>query len=71
MTPSERLSALAEGRDPLLVMRLKSGFAVMSHTQFLRGYCLPLAARVCLYQLLNVIGMCRLRRCDTWVGKPL
>lgn len=43
MTPSERLSALAEGRDPLLVMRLKSGFAVMSHTQFLRGYCLLLA----------------------------
>lgn len=42
MTPSERLSALADGKDPLLIMRLKSGFAVMSHTQFLRGYCLLL-----------------------------
>ena len=43
MTPSERLTLLAEGNDPLLVMRLKSGFAVMSHTQFLKGYCLLLA----------------------------
>lgn len=43
MTPSERLAQLADGRDPLLIMRLKSGFAVMSHTQFLKGYCLLLA----------------------------
>ncbi len=43
MTPSERLAQLADGKDQLLVMRLRSGFAVMSHTQFLKGYCLLLA----------------------------
>ena len=44
MTPAERLAALAEGKDATLVMKLKSGFAVMSQTQFLRGYCLLLAS---------------------------
>ena len=43
MTAAERLSSLAEGSDPSLVLKLKSGFAVMSPTQFLQGYCLLLA----------------------------
>ena len=42
MVAAERLTALAEGKDPMLVMRMKSGFAVMSNHQFLRGYCLLL-----------------------------
>lgn len=42
MVAAERLSALADGQDPMLVMRMKSGFAVMSNHQFLRGYCLLL-----------------------------
>lgn len=42
MVAAERLTALVEGRDPMLIMRMKSGFAVMSHHQFLRGYCLLL-----------------------------
>lgn len=43
MTISERLAKLADGEDPKMIMRLKSGFAVMSDSQFLPGYCLLLA----------------------------
>ncbi len=43
MTGTERLSELADGRNPLLVARLKSGFAVMADSQYLPGYCLLLA----------------------------
>jgi diadenosine tetraphosphate (Ap4A) HIT family hydrolase len=42
MIAAERLTALAEGQDPMLIMRMKSGFAVMSNHQFLRGYALLL-----------------------------
>jgi diadenosine tetraphosphate (Ap4A) HIT family hydrolase len=42
MVAAERLTALAEGKDPMLIMRMRSGFAVMSNHQFLRGYCLLL-----------------------------
>src|SRR5580698_10255170 len=42
MVAAERLTALAEGKDPMLIMRMKSGFADMSNHQFLRGYCLLL-----------------------------
>ena len=42
-TPTERLEALARGENPMMVMRMRSGFAVMSDTQFLPGYCLLLA----------------------------
>jgi diadenosine tetraphosphate (Ap4A) HIT family hydrolase len=43
VTPSERLEALAEGRNPQLILRLPSGFAVMADNQYLPGYCLLLA----------------------------
>ncbi|HLK16285.1 MAG TPA: HIT domain-containing protein [Fimbriimonadaceae bacterium] len=43
MVAAERLTALVEGKDPMLVMRMRSGFAVMSNHQFLKGYCLLLA----------------------------
>jgi diadenosine tetraphosphate (Ap4A) HIT family hydrolase len=42
MVAAERLTALAEGNDPMLVMKMRSGFAVMSNNQWLRGYCLLL-----------------------------
>lgn len=38
MVAAERLTVLAEGKDPMLIMRMKSGFAVISNHQFLRGY---------------------------------
>jgi len=43
VTPAERLAALERGENPLLIARLPSGFAVMSESQFLPGYCLLLA----------------------------
>ena len=43
MTPAERLQSIADGRNPALIALMPSGFAVMSDTQFLRGYCLLLA----------------------------
>jgi len=43
MTAAERLTCLVEGNDPLLITRVKSGFVVISHTQFLPGYCMLLA----------------------------
>ena len=42
MVAAERLTVLAEGKDPMLIMRMKSGFAVISNHQFLRGYCMLL-----------------------------
>jgi diadenosine tetraphosphate (Ap4A) HIT family hydrolase len=43
MTPAERLQTLAEGRQPAMIARMSSGFAVMGDTQFLPGYSLLLA----------------------------
>ena len=43
MTPSERLQELSEGKNPRLVLKMRSGFAVMGDNQFLPGYCLLLA----------------------------
>ena len=43
MTGTERLAELAEGANPRLVLRLRSGFAVMADNQWLRGYCILLA----------------------------
>jgi diadenosine tetraphosphate (Ap4A) HIT family hydrolase len=43
MTGSERLEELELGQNPLVIARMKSGFAVMSESQFLPGYCLLLA----------------------------
>ena len=37
-----RVEALREGRDPTLIGRLSSGWAVFGERQFLRGYCLLL-----------------------------
>jgi diadenosine tetraphosphate (Ap4A) HIT family hydrolase len=43
MTPAERLQELVDGKNPKLVLRMRSGFAVMADNQFLPGYCLLLA----------------------------
>ena len=43
MTGSERLAELEQGRNPQMVARMKSGFAVMADSQYLPGYCLLLA----------------------------
>jgi len=37
-----RVTALREGRDPTVIGRLPSGWAVFGERQFLRGYCLLL-----------------------------
>lgn len=37
-----RVTALREGRDPTLIARLESGWAVFGERQFLRGYALLL-----------------------------
>ena len=38
MTGTERLLQLDRGENPKLILRMKSGFAVMGDTQFLPGY---------------------------------
>jgi len=43
MTGTERLDLLVRGENPKLLVRMKSGFAVIGDTQFLPGYCLLLA----------------------------
>ncbi len=43
MTGTERLEFLARGENPKMLLRMKSGFAVIGDTQFLPGYCLLLA----------------------------
>lgn len=43
MTPAERLAELVDGKNPRLVLKMRSGFAVMADNQFLPGYCLLLA----------------------------
>ena len=43
VTGTERLARLAEGKSPLLIARMPSGFAVMGDSQYLPGYCLLLA----------------------------
>jgi diadenosine tetraphosphate (Ap4A) HIT family hydrolase len=44
MTPKERLARLEQGLDPCLIVKMDSGFAVMSETQYLPGYSLLLAS---------------------------
>ncbi len=54
MIAAERLEALAEGKDPMMIMRMKSGFAVMSNHQYLRGYSMLLHyPEVCSLNDLN------------------
>jgi len=43
VSPTERLAACAEGREPRLVARLPSGFVVLFPYQFWPGYCLLMA----------------------------
>jgi len=43
MTGTERLALLDRGENPKLLLRMKSGFAVIGDTQFLPGYSLLLA----------------------------
>ena len=43
MTGTERLELLARGENPKMLLRMKSGFAVIGDSQFLPGYCLLLA----------------------------
>jgi diadenosine tetraphosphate (Ap4A) HIT family hydrolase len=46
MSPAQRLEALERGENPLVVARMRSGFAVMSNSQFLPGYCLLLGSPI-------------------------
>lgn len=41
---ADRIGAAERGENPLLLRRLRSGFAVIGDTQFLPGYCVLLAA---------------------------
>jgi len=40
----DRIGSAERGENPLVLARMRSGFAVMGDTQFLPGYCLLLAA---------------------------
>ena len=40
----DRIGAAEAGRNPMVLARMPSGFAVIGDTQFLPGYCLLLAA---------------------------
>lgn len=40
---SDRIGSAERGENPMVLARLRSGFAVLGDTQFLPGYCLPLA----------------------------
>jgi len=44
MTPAERIDLLEQGKNPLVIARLRSGYAVMADSQYLPGYCLLIAA---------------------------
>jgi len=44
MTGTERLALLERGENPKLLLRMRSGFAVIGDTQFLPGYSLLLAS---------------------------
>lgn len=41
---ADRIEAAERGANPLLLARLRSGFAVIGDTQFLPGYCVLLAS---------------------------
>lgn len=43
MTPAERLQELVDGKNPKLILRMRSGFAILADNQFLPGYALLLA----------------------------
>ncbi len=40
----DRLGALERGENPTLILRMKSGYAVLGDYQFLPGYCLLIAS---------------------------
>ncbi|WP_174615470.1 HIT family protein [Virgibacillus ihumii] len=42
---SDRISSAYRGENPMVITKLKSGFAVIGDTQFLPGYCLLLPYR--------------------------
>ena len=39
----DRLASALSGENPTVIYRMKSGFAVMADSQFLKGYCILLA----------------------------
>lgn len=39
----DRFGAIERGENPMVMARMKSGYAVMGDTQFLPGYCVLLA----------------------------
>ena len=43
MSIAERFASLERGENPLMIGRMRSGFAVMADSQYLPGYCLLLA----------------------------
>lgn len=58
MSPTERIEQLSRGENPLLIARMRSGFAVMFDSQFLPGYCLLIADPM-VGQLNDLTGMAR------------
>lgn len=36
----DRISSCVSGENPTMIIRMKSGFAVMADNQFLPGYCI-------------------------------
>jgi len=43
ITPAERLASLLNGENPLEIVKMRSGYAVMGDSQYHPGYCLLLA----------------------------
>jgi diadenosine tetraphosphate (Ap4A) HIT family hydrolase len=41
----DRIGSAARGENPMVLARMRSGFAVIGDTQFLPGYCVLLASR--------------------------
>jgi len=42
----DRIGSYERGENPTLLMKMKSGFAVIADSQFLPGYCIPLEDRI-------------------------
>lgn len=73
----DRIAACVEGRNPTLMVKMKSGFAVIADNQFLPGYCillrypqaaslqeLSLAERACYLTDTTLIGDAIMRVCN-------
>lgn len=73
----DRIGAAARGENPMVIARMRSGYAVIGDTQFLPGYCvllpawhveslnaLPLPARAAFLTDMTLVGDALLRACE-------